>query len=115
MDIVKDEFLDLNGDGVNDFRRVTEFQNLSGTFWEVEVLATRGRDHAGSLAREMLRYPPDLLAISGEPEIAFTAENLLQVINKKGKDQFDMEDEVFLRGLASQVGIALDNSLLVVK
>ena len=38
---------------------------------------------------------------------------ILQVINKKGKDQFDQEDEVFLRGLSTQVSIALENSLLV--
>ncbi|MDI9571430.1 MAG: HD domain-containing protein [Pseudomonadota bacterium] len=38
---------------------------------------------------------------------------VLQVINKLGKDRFDGEDETFLRGLASQVGIALENSLLV--
>jgi HD-GYP domain-containing protein (c-di-GMP phosphodiesterase class II) len=38
---------------------------------------------------------------------------VIQVINKKDKDRFDSEDEVFLRGLTSQVGIALENSLLV--
>jgi HD-GYP domain-containing protein (c-di-GMP phosphodiesterase class II) len=38
---------------------------------------------------------------------------ILQVINKKGKDKFDQEDEVFLRGLSTQVSIALENSLLV--
>ena len=38
---------------------------------------------------------------------------VLQVINKKGKDRFDAEDEIFIRGLTSQVGIALENSLLV--
>ena len=38
---------------------------------------------------------------------------VLQVINKKGKELFDEEDEVFLRGLTSQVGIALENSILV--
>jgi HD-GYP domain-containing protein (c-di-GMP phosphodiesterase class II) len=38
---------------------------------------------------------------------------ILQVINKKGKDRFDQEDEVFLRGLSTQVSIALENSLLV--
>jgi HD-GYP domain-containing protein (c-di-GMP phosphodiesterase class II) len=38
---------------------------------------------------------------------------ILQVINKKGKDRFDDEDVVFLRGLSTQVSIALDNSLLV--
>ncbi len=44
-----------------------------------------------------------------------TGQNVgvLQVINKKGKDHFDRRDEVFLKGLASQVGIALDNSLLI--
>ncbi len=38
MDIVKDELLDLNGDNLNDYRRVTEFQRLSGNSWELEVL-----------------------------------------------------------------------------
>jgi HD-GYP domain-containing protein (c-di-GMP phosphodiesterase class II) len=38
---------------------------------------------------------------------------VLQVINKKDKERFDTEDEVFLRGLTSQIAIALENSLLV--
>jgi putative nucleotidyltransferase with HDIG domain len=38
---------------------------------------------------------------------------VIQVINKQGKDHFDRRDEVFLKGLASQVGIALENSLLI--
>lgn len=38
---------------------------------------------------------------------------VLQVINKKSGDCFSRQDEVFLRALASQVGIALDNSLLL--
>ena len=38
---------------------------------------------------------------------------VIQVINKKGKDRFERSDEVFLKGLASQVGIALENSLLI--
>ena len=38
---------------------------------------------------------------------------VLQVINKKGKDCFDQEDEILIKGLVSQVGIALENSLLV--
>jgi HD-GYP domain-containing protein (c-di-GMP phosphodiesterase class II) len=38
---------------------------------------------------------------------------VLQVINKKGKERFDQEDEIFLRGLSTQVSIALENSLLV--
>jgi putative nucleotidyltransferase with HDIG domain len=44
-----------------------------------------------------------------------TGQNIgvLQVINKKGKDHFDRRDEVFLKGLTSQVGIALENSLLI--
>lgn len=44
-----------------------------------------------------------------------TGQNIgvLQVINKKGRDRFDHRDEVFMRGLASQVGIALENSLLI--
>lgn len=44
-----------------------------------------------------------------------TGQNIgvLQVINKKGKKRFDHRDEVFLKGLASQVGIALENSLLI--
>jgi len=37
----------------------------------------------------------------------------IQVINKKGKRQFDVEDETFLRDLTSQAGIALENSLLI--
>jgi HD-GYP domain-containing protein (c-di-GMP phosphodiesterase class II) len=38
---------------------------------------------------------------------------VLQVINKKGKDCFDEEDETFMRGLTSQIAIALENSILV--
>ena len=38
---------------------------------------------------------------------------VLQVINKKGNACFDHRDEIFLKGLASQVGIALENSLLI--
>lgn len=38
---------------------------------------------------------------------------VIQVINKKGKDHFDRRDEVFLKGLASQVGIAMENSILI--
>lgn len=37
---------------------------------------------------------------------------VLQVINKKNKDRFDARDEIFCKGLASQVGIALENALL---
>lgn len=33
--------------------------------WEIEILTTRGRDHAGMLARNLVRTPPDLLAICG--------------------------------------------------
>jgi YegS/Rv2252/BmrU family lipid kinase len=33
--------------------------------WEVEILTTRDRDHTGKLARELLRNPPDLLAVCG--------------------------------------------------
>jgi len=40
---------------------------------------------------------------------------VIQVMNKKGKDAFDTEDETFLRDLTSQVGIALENSLLIKK
>ncbi len=38
---------------------------------------------------------------------------VLQVINKKDGEKFNIEDEVFLRGLTSQIAIALENSLLV--
>jgi len=38
---------------------------------------------------------------------------VLQVINKKGEKRFNSEDEIFLRALTSQVGIALENSLLI--
>jgi len=38
---------------------------------------------------------------------------VLQVINKKGKNCFDQDDEILIKGLVSQVGIALENSLLV--
>ncbi len=38
---------------------------------------------------------------------------VIQVINKKNKGSFNGEDEVFLKGLTSQVAIALENSLLV--
>ncbi len=38
---------------------------------------------------------------------------VLQVINKKGKDNFDQDDEILIKGLVSQVGIALENALLV--
>ncbi|MCP4751504.1 MAG: response regulator [Proteobacteria bacterium] len=37
---------------------------------------------------------------------------VLQVINKKGADRFSQDDETFLEALSSQVGIALENSLL---
>ena len=44
-----------------------------------------------------------------------TGQNIgvIQVINKKKKAHFDRRDEAFLKGLASQVGIALENSLLI--
>jgi HD-GYP domain-containing protein (c-di-GMP phosphodiesterase class II) len=38
---------------------------------------------------------------------------VLQVINKKGGDRFNQDDEILIKGLVSQVGIALENSLLV--
>jgi putative nucleotidyltransferase with HDIG domain len=38
---------------------------------------------------------------------------VLQVINKKEDATFDQRDEIFLKGLASQVGIALENSFLI--
>jgi len=38
---------------------------------------------------------------------------VLQVMNSKKKERFDIEDETFLRDLTSQVGIALDNSILI--
>ncbi len=38
---------------------------------------------------------------------------VLQVINKKGRHQFDQDDEILIKGLVSQVGIALENSILV--
>ncbi len=38
---------------------------------------------------------------------------VLQVINKKEGAFFDQRDELFLKGLASQVGIALENSFLI--
>lgn len=38
---------------------------------------------------------------------------VLQVINAKKKERFDTEDETFLKDLTSQVGIALENSLLI--
>ncbi|MBT7261357.1 MAG: response regulator, partial [Desulfobacula sp.] len=37
---------------------------------------------------------------------------VLQVINKKDNTRFNEKDEVFCKGLASQVGIALENALL---
>ncbi len=33
--------------------------------WEVEILTTRDRNHAGELAQELVSRPPDLLAICG--------------------------------------------------
>jgi diacylglycerol kinase (ATP) len=33
--------------------------------WEVELLTSNAPDHAGLLARELIRCPPDLLAVSG--------------------------------------------------
>lgn len=44
-----------------------------------------------------------------------TGQNIgvLQVINKLGQERFENRDELFLKGLASQVGIALENSLLI--
>jgi len=38
---------------------------------------------------------------------------VLQVINKKEATGFDIKDEVFMKSLASQVGIALENSFLI--
>jgi HD-GYP domain-containing protein (c-di-GMP phosphodiesterase class II) len=38
---------------------------------------------------------------------------VLQVINKKGGNGFGTEDEILIKGLASQVGVGLENSLLV--
>jgi HD-GYP domain-containing protein (c-di-GMP phosphodiesterase class II) len=38
---------------------------------------------------------------------------VIQVINKTDKERFDSEDEIFLKALASQIGIALENSLLI--
>ncbi|MCX5830029.1 MAG: HD domain-containing protein [Deltaproteobacteria bacterium] len=38
---------------------------------------------------------------------------VLQVINKRRKHLFDHDDEILIKGLVSQVGIALENSLLV--
>ena len=38
---------------------------------------------------------------------------VLQVINKKEATGFDLKDEVFMKSLASQVGIALENSFLI--
>jgi diacylglycerol kinase (ATP) len=35
------------------------------TNWDVEILATRSRDHAGLLAQELLQNPPDLVAVCG--------------------------------------------------
>ncbi|MEW6262102.1 MAG: HD domain-containing phosphohydrolase [Thermodesulfobacteriota bacterium] len=37
---------------------------------------------------------------------------VLQAINKKNQDRFSQDDVVFIKGLASQVGVALENSLL---
>ncbi len=37
---------------------------------------------------------------------------VLQVINKKDKPRFDAQDEWFCKGLAAQVGIALENAIL---
>lgn len=37
LDIMKDETIDLNGDGKNDYRRLVQIQPW-GTSWEVEVL-----------------------------------------------------------------------------
>ncbi len=49
------------------------------------------------------------------PIRSHTGRNIgvLQVINKLGGGVFDSRDEIFLKGLASQVGIALENSLLI--
>ncbi|HTY62753.1 MAG TPA: diacylglycerol kinase family protein [Acidobacteriota bacterium] len=33
--------------------------------WEVDVLPTRGPNHAGQLARDLLAHPPDVLAVCG--------------------------------------------------
>ena len=33
--------------------------------WEVEILTTRSRNHAGLLAQELVSHPPDVLAICG--------------------------------------------------
>jgi diacylglycerol kinase (ATP) len=33
--------------------------------WSIEILTTRARDHAGVLARDLLKDPPDLLGVCG--------------------------------------------------
>ena len=37
---------------------------------------------------------------------------VIQVINKKGQSGFNRDDETYLKGMAAQVGVALENSLL---
>ena len=40
-------------------------RNWKHSNWDVEILATRSRDHAGLLAQALLQNPPDLVAICG--------------------------------------------------
>jgi len=73
--------------------------------WELPYFDRSFDLHNNFRTRSVLCFP-----IKGR-----TGQNIgvLQVINKKGQDRFDRRDEVFLKSLASQVGIALENSLLI--
>jgi diacylglycerol kinase (ATP) len=43
----------------------SHIQQWSDPDWNIEILTTRGPDHAGLLAQELLQDPPDLLGICG--------------------------------------------------
>ena len=48
------------------YRKVTHWaRHWPHAEWEVEILPTRGPEHAGEIALELLSRPPDLLAVCG--------------------------------------------------
>lgn len=55
MDIIKDQFIDLNGDTKLDYRRITQVQP-SGTTWKVDVLLFT-QEQFGTNRVLLLTYP----------------------------------------------------------
>jgi diacylglycerol kinase (ATP) len=52
--------------GGSSFRAIQDYvRQWPHQGWEVEILATRGPNHAGKLAQELIRRPPDILAVCG--------------------------------------------------